>query len=114
MQKPKPHPKGSSTPRILITDASVAHLAFAKTEAGYIARDREVRGFIVKVGMRRKTYRYESEHRNDAHLGWAQSFAHNRATRNQAASGAHSKRQVLDPTESSSPILAARRNACGG
>ena len=67
MQKSKPHLKGSATPRILITDASVARLALARTEAGYIARDREVRGFIVKVGMRRKTYRYEGEQRNGKH-----------------------------------------------
>jgi|SRR5712671_493563 len=67
MQKLKVHPMGSATPRILITDASVARLALAKTEAGYIARDREVRGFIVKIGMRRKTYRYEGEQRNGRH-----------------------------------------------
>ena len=55
---------GKGTKRILITDASVARLAPAKTEAGYVVRDRDVRGFIVKVGMRRKTYRYEGEQRN--------------------------------------------------
>jgi integrase len=55
---------GSGTKHILITDASVARLAPAKTEAGYVVRDRDVRGFIVKVGMRRKTYRYEGEQRN--------------------------------------------------
>ena len=55
---------GKATKRILITDASVARLAPAKIEAGYVIRDRELRGFIVKVGMRRKTYRYEGEQRN--------------------------------------------------
>ena len=55
---------GKSTKRILITDASVARLAPANTEAGYVVRDRDVPGFIVKVGMRRKTYRYEGEQRN--------------------------------------------------
>jgi integrase len=55
---------GKATKRILITDASVTRLAPAKTEAGYLVRDRDVRGFIVKVGMRRKTYRYEGEQRN--------------------------------------------------
>jgi hypothetical protein len=54
---------GKITKRILITDASVARLAPAKIEAGYVVRDRDVRGFIVKVGMRRKTYRYEGEQR---------------------------------------------------
>src|SRR5271155_3292402 len=58
-------PKASR--RALITDTSVARLAFAKDEAGYVVRDRDVRGFIVKVGMRRKTYRYEGEQRNGNH-----------------------------------------------
>jgi hypothetical protein len=53
--------------RILITDTSVGRLALAKDEAGYVVRDREVRGFIVKVGMGRKTYRYEGEQRNGKH-----------------------------------------------
>ena len=48
----------SAPRRTLITDSSVGRLPFAKDEAGYVVRDREVRGFIVKVGMRRKTYRY--------------------------------------------------------
>ena len=56
-----------STKHILITDVSVARLAAAKTEAGYVVRDRDVRGFIVKIGMRRKTYRYEGEQRNGKH-----------------------------------------------
>jgi|SRR5271166_4634333 len=55
------------TRRTLITDTSVARLALARSEAGYLVRDREVRGFIVKVGMRRKTYRYEGEQRNGKH-----------------------------------------------
>ena len=55
---------GNATKRIVITDASVARLVPAKIEAGYVVRDRDVRGFIVKVGMRRKTYRYEGEQRN--------------------------------------------------
>jgi Arm DNA-binding domain len=55
------------TRRTLITDTSVARLALARSEAGYVVRDREVRGFIVKVGMRRKTYRYEGEQRNGKH-----------------------------------------------
>ena len=64
MRKHAPRLKGKGPPRILITDASVARLASAKTEAGYVVRDRDVRGFIVKVGKRRKTYRYEGEQRN--------------------------------------------------
>jgi integrase len=55
---------GKATKRILITDASVARLAPAQIQAGYVVRDRDVRGFIVKVGMRRKTYRYEGEQRH--------------------------------------------------
>jgi integrase len=55
------------TRRTLITDTSVARLALARSEAGYVVRDRDVRGFIVKVGMRRKTYRYEGEQRNGKH-----------------------------------------------
>jgi integrase len=57
----------STTRRTLISDTSVAHLAFARTEAGYVVRDRDVRGFIVKVGMRRKTFRYEGEQRSGKH-----------------------------------------------
>lgn len=53
--------------RVLVTDTSVGRLAFAKDEAGYVIRDREIRGFIVKVGMRRKTYRYEGEQRKGKH-----------------------------------------------
>jgi integrase len=64
MRKHAPRLKGKGPPRILITDASVARLAPAKTAAGYVVRDRDVRGFIVKVGKRRKTYRYEGEQRN--------------------------------------------------
>jgi site-specific recombinase XerD len=55
---------GRINKRILITDASVARLAPSEIEAGYVVRDRDVRGFIVKVGMRRKTYRYEGEQRH--------------------------------------------------
>ena len=65
--EPKSNPVGKSTKRILITDVSVARLAPAETETGYVVRDRDVRGFIVKVGMRRKTYRYEGEQRNGKH-----------------------------------------------
>ena len=57
----------STTRRTLITDTSVARLGFASTEAGYVVRDRDVRGFIVKVGMRRKTFRYEGEQRSGKH-----------------------------------------------
>jgi len=52
------------TRRILLSDSSVARLPSAKAEGGYVVRDRDVRGFIVKVGMRRKTYRYEGERRS--------------------------------------------------
>jgi hypothetical protein len=58
---------GDAARRTLITDISVARLAFARTEAGYVVRDRHLRGFIVKIGMRRKTYRYEGEQRNGTH-----------------------------------------------
>src|ERR1700722_6224642 len=58
---------GNASRRALITDTSVARLPLARDEAGYAVRDRDVRGFIVKVGMRRKTYRYEGEQRNGNH-----------------------------------------------
>lgn len=58
---------GDASKRVLITDTSVARLALARGAAGYVVRDREVRGFIVKVGMRRKTYRYEGEQRSGGH-----------------------------------------------
>src|SRR5258708_36965246 len=58
---------GDAARRILITDTSIGRLALARDEAGYVVRDRDVRGFIVKVGMRRKTYRYEGEQRNGKH-----------------------------------------------
>jgi hypothetical protein len=54
---------GRTAKRILITDGSVARLARSEIEAGYVVRDRDVRGFIVKVGIRRKTFRYEGEQR---------------------------------------------------
>jgi integrase len=58
---------GNTSKRIFMTDASVARLTPARDEAGYVVRDRDVRGFIVKVGMRRKTYRYEGEQRTGGH-----------------------------------------------
>jgi integrase len=58
---------GDATRRTLITDTSIARLPLARSDAGYVVRDRDVRGFIVKVGMRRKTYRYEGEQRNGKH-----------------------------------------------
>jgi integrase len=58
---------GDAARRTLITDTSVARLPLARSEAGYVVRDRDVRGFIVKIGMRRKTYRYEGEQRNGRH-----------------------------------------------
>jgi integrase len=58
---------GDAARRTLITDTSVARLPLARNEAGYVVRDRDVRGFIVKIGMRRKTYRYEGEQRNGRH-----------------------------------------------
>ncbi len=67
MQKLDPAPMGDAARRTLITDTSVARLALAKDEAGYVVRDRDVRGFIVKVGMRRKTFRYEGEQRSGKH-----------------------------------------------
>ena len=64
MQKSRTIRVNKGAKRILITDTSVARLAPARTEAGYVVRDRDVRGFIVKVGIRRKTYRYEGEQRH--------------------------------------------------
>ena len=64
MQNRRANRVNKGTKRVLITDVSVARLAPAKTEIGYVVRDRDVRGFLVKVGMRRKTYRYEGEQRN--------------------------------------------------
>jgi integrase len=58
---------GDATTRTLITDTSIARLAFARTKAGYDVRDRDLRGFIVKVGIRRKTFRYEGEQRSGKH-----------------------------------------------
>ena len=58
---------GNTSKRIFITEASVARLTLARDEAGYVVRDRDVRGFIVKVGMGRKTYRYEGEQRTGGH-----------------------------------------------
>ena len=58
---------GNTSKRIFITDTSVARLTLARDEAGYVVRDRDVRGFIVKVGMGRKTYRYEGEQRTGGH-----------------------------------------------
>jgi integrase len=67
MQNRRANRVNKGTKRVLITDVSVARLAPAKTEIGYVVRDRDVRGFLVKVGMRRKTYRYEGEQRNGRH-----------------------------------------------
>src|SRR5271170_7143868 len=60
-------PMGNTSKRIFMTDTSVARLTLARDEAGYVVRDRDVRGFIVKVGMGRKTYRYEGEQRTGGH-----------------------------------------------
>lgn len=56
MQNRRVNPVGKSTKRILITNVSVARLAPAETETECVVRDRNVRGFIVKVATRRKAY----------------------------------------------------------
>ena len=47
--------------RLLISDATVARLPYATSESGYIARDRKVGGFHVRVGQTTKTYRLQMD-----------------------------------------------------
>ena len=50
-----------ATQRLLISDATVARLPYATDESGYIARDRKVGGFHVRVGQTTKTYRLQMD-----------------------------------------------------
>jgi hypothetical protein len=45
--------------RVLISDATVGRLPYATNERGYIARDRKVGGFHVRVGQTTKTFRLQ-------------------------------------------------------
>jgi len=48
-----------------LTDASVAKLAFAGTAAGYFCRDDVLPGFSIRVGLTRRTWRYDHEYRDE-------------------------------------------------
>src|SRR3954471_13102482 len=50
-----------ATQKLLITDSTVARLPHATNERGYIARDRKVPGFHVRVGRNTKTYRLQMD-----------------------------------------------------
>jgi integrase len=54
-----------ATRKLLISDASVARLPYATSEAGYIARDRKIAGFLVRVGLSTKTYRLQMDIREN-------------------------------------------------
>ena len=47
-----------------LTDDSVAKLALAKTAAGYFCRDDILPGLSIRVGLTRRTWRYDHEHRD--------------------------------------------------
>jgi hypothetical protein len=49
-----------------LTDASVAKLALAKTAAGYFCRDDILPGFSIRVGLNRRTWRYDHEYRDES------------------------------------------------
>jgi integrase len=49
-----------------LTDASVAKLVLAKTAAGYFCRDDILPGFSIRVGLTRRTWRYDHEHRDES------------------------------------------------
>jgi len=49
--------------RIRLTDKSVARLKPATDYRGYVVRDDKLACFVVRVGLRKKTYRYEGETR---------------------------------------------------
>jgi Arm domain-containing DNA-binding protein len=46
-----------------LTDAYVDSLPPAKDERGYVVHDDETPGFIVRVGRKKKTYRFQIAHR---------------------------------------------------
>lgn len=54
-----------ATQRLLISDATVARLPLATTEKGYLARDRKVAGFHVRIGLSTKTYRLQMDVREN-------------------------------------------------
>jgi hypothetical protein len=49
-----------------LTDASVAKLALAKSAAGYFCRDDILPGFSIRVGLNRRTWRYDHEYRDES------------------------------------------------
>src|SRR3954453_17291983 len=50
---------------ILISDATVARLPYATAEKGYIARDRKLAGFHLRIGLSTKTYRLQMDVREN-------------------------------------------------
>jgi integrase len=54
-----------ATRKLLISDATVARLPCATSERGYIARDRNIAGFHVRVGLSTKTYRLQMDIREN-------------------------------------------------
>jgi integrase len=51
--------------KLLLSDATVTRLPYAASEAGYIARDRKIAGFLVRVGLTTKTYRLQMDIREN-------------------------------------------------
>jgi integrase len=54
-----------ATQKLLISDATVARLPYATAERGYLARDRKLAGFHVRVGLSTKAYRLQMDVREN-------------------------------------------------
>jgi len=50
-------------PTILLTDAAIRKIPFADTSAGTLVRDSKLAGFVLRVGLKKKTLRFEGERR---------------------------------------------------
>jgi hypothetical protein len=55
-----------TTRKLLISDATVARLPYSTSERGYVARDRKIAGFHVRVGISTKTYRLQMDVRQNS------------------------------------------------
>ncbi|MDO8878398.1 MAG: tyrosine-type recombinase/integrase [Pseudolabrys sp.] len=52
---------------MIFTDTAIKRIPFATSSAGIVHRDSKTPGLMLRVGMKRKTFRYQSEGRENGH-----------------------------------------------
>jgi integrase len=81
-----------SATKIKLTDSTVSKLKFANDNAGYVVRDNALAGFFVRVGKRRKVYRFQRDVRDK--LGKRRTESINLGTHG-AVTGDEARQKVL-------------------